>query len=154
MSMHEPPFGDYPIPEETQQAARGAFPNGNILMHLRDRFGIFFQNYQFAELFSHEGQPALAPARLALVTILQFMEGVSDRQAADNVRDRLSWKYALGLALNDPGFDHTVLTEFRGRLMAGSAEGLLLETLLECFQEQGFIKARGRQRTDSTHVLA
>jgi len=105
--MHEPLFGDYPIPEETQQAARAAFPYGNNIMRLRDAFGMLFQNYPFAGLFSHEGQPALAPARLALVTIMQFMEDLSDRQAADSVRDRLSWKYALGLPLTDPGFDHT-----------------------------------------------
>lgn len=154
MSMHEPPFGDYPIPEETQQAARAAFPKGNIIMRLRDTFGMIFHNDQFAALFSHEGQPALAPARLALVTVLQFMEGVSDRQAADNVRDRLSWKYALGLALSDPGFDHTVLSEFRTRLIAGNAENVLLDTLLDRLQEQGLVKSRGRQRTDATHVVA
>jgi transposase len=154
MSMHEPRFGDYPIPEETEQTARAAFPNGNLIMQLRDEFGMFYQNDQFAALYSHEGQPALAPARLALITILQFMDGVSDRQAADNVRDRLSWKYVLGLPLNDPGFDHTVLSEFRTRLIAGGAEEVLLETLLDRFQQQGLLKPRGKQRTDSTHVLA
>ena len=74
--------------------------------------------------------------------------------AADAVRGRIDWKYALGLALTDPGFDHTVLSEFRTRLVEGQAELLLLDALLRRLQEEGLVKARGRQRTDSTHVLA
>jgi transposase len=97
----------------------------------------------------------LALGRLALAVVLQFVENLSDREAADAVRGRIDWKYALGLALTDPGFDHTVLSEFRSRLVAGGAELLLLDTLLQRLQEQGLVKAHGRQRTDSsTHVLA
>src|SRR5512142_3055480 len=100
------------------------------------------------------GQPAASPARLALVSVLQYVEGLSDRQAADAVRGRIDWKYALGLELTDPGFDHTVLSEFRSRLVQGQAELLLLDTLLNRCRELGLIRERGRQRTDSTHVLA
>src|SRR5919109_1621520 len=85
---------------------------------------------------------------------IQFAEGLSDRQAADAVRSRIDWKYVLGLDLTDPGFDHTVLSEFRTRLVAGKVEALLLDTLLTLARTQGLLKARGRQRTDSTHVLA
>src|SRR3989440_5233908 len=85
---------------------------------------------------------------------LVIMEGLADRQAADAVRDRLTWKYALSLELTDPGFDHTVLSEFRARLIAGHAEQRLLDLLLEQCQQRGWLKAHGRQRTDSTHVLA
>lgn len=92
--------------------------------------------------------------RLALVTVLQFAEGLSDRQAADAVRSRIDWKYVLGLELTDSGFDHTVLSEFRARLVQGKAERLLLDTLLERLRERGLVKKRGRQRTDSTHILA
>jgi len=92
--------------------------------------------------------------RLALVTVFQFLEGLTDRQAADAVRDRLAWKYALSLELTDPGFDHSVLAEFRVRLVQGQAEQRLLDLLLERCREEGWLKARGRQRTDSTHVLA
>ncbi len=116
--------------------------------------GPVYQDSQFAALFPSHGQPAAAPGRLALAVVLQFMENLSDREAADAVRGRIDWKYALGLALTDPGFDHTVLSEFRTRLIAGSAQLLLLDTLLQRLQEQGLVKARGRQRTDSTHVLA
>ncbi len=154
MSLHDPLFGDYPIPDETRRVAHAAFPKGNLYLHLRDRFGMLYQNHQFAHLFAHVGQPALAPVRLALVTIFQFIEGVGDRQAAENVRDRISWKYALGLPLDDPGFDFSVLSEFRTRLLTDDAETLLFDTVLDLLREAGLLKARGKQRTDSTHVLA
>jgi transposase len=82
------------------------------------------------------------------------VENLSDRQAAEAVRGGIDWKYALGLQLTDPGFHHTVLSEFRARLLDGKAELLLLNTLLSRLQELGLIKKRGCQRTDSTHVLA
>ncbi len=82
------------------------------------------------------------------------MEGLSDRQAAEAVRSRIDWKYALGLDLADPGFDYSVLSKFRARLMAGSAEMKLLDIMLEQFKAHGLLKPRGKQRTDSTHVLA
>jgi transposase len=100
------------------------------------------------------GQPAEAPWRLALVSIMQFLEGLSDQQAADAVRSRIDWKYALGLTLDDAGFDASVLSEFRTRLVNGHAEAQLLEKLLTAFQATGWLKARGRQRMDATHVLA
>jgi len=123
-------------------------------MQLRDALGTIYTDEGFADLFPTHGQPALAPWRLALVTVFQCMEGLTDRQAADAVRDRLAWKYALSLELTDPGFDHTVLSEFRSRLVEGNAEQRLLDLLLERCREGGWLKAHGRQRTDSTHVLA
>jgi transposase len=141
-----------PIPEETARVARTAYPKGNVFMRMRDELGTMYQDEAFAPLFSHTGQPAEAPWRLALVTVMQFAEGLSDRQAADAVRGRIDFKYALGLELSDPGFDHTVLAEFRARLIAGNAEQLLLDTMLTLFKQRGWLKARGKQRTDSTHV--
>lgn len=143
-----------PIPEETARVAHAAFPRGNVFMQVRDTLGTIYTDEAFADLFPTHGQPALAPWCLALVTVFQFMENLTDRQAADAVRDRLAWKYALGLELCDPGFDHTVLSEFRSRLIEGRAELHLLDLLLERCREGGWLKARGRQRTDSTHVLA
>jgi len=142
------------IPDETVRIAKAAFPKGNIYMRMRDEFGQLYTDQTFATLFSHRGQPAEAPACLALVTIMQFAEGLSDRQAADAVRARLDWKYTLALELTDPGFDASVLSEFRSRLIAGHAELVLFETLLTRLRGAGLLKARERQRTDSTHVLA
>jgi transposase len=123
-------------------------------MRMHDELGAIYDNQLFISLFPARGQPAASPWRLALTTVMQFAEGLSDRQAADAVRNRIDWKYALSLELTDPGFDHTVLSEFRTRLVTGQAEQRLLETLLARVRERGLLKARGRQRTDSTHVLA
>jgi len=143
-----------PVPEETARIARAAYPKGNICLQLRDTLGTIYEDEQFADLFPQRGQPAEAPWRLALVCVLQFLEGLSDRQAANAVRGRLDWKYLLGLELSDPGFDHTVLVEFRQRLLSGKSELLLFDLLLTQLRERGYLKARGRQRSDSTHVLA
>ncbi len=143
-----------PIPDDTACVVRAAFRKGHPYLQFADEVGALFTDATFAALFPTHGQPALAPWRLAFVTILQFAEGLSDRQAADAVRARLDWKYVLRLELGDAGFDASVLSEFRARLVASEAEGLLLETLVTWCRDRQIIKARGRQRTDSTHVLA
>lgn len=141
-------------PEETVRVARAAFPKGNLYLTIRDHLGVVYEDSAFATLFSATGQPAIAAWRLAWVTILQFAEGLTDRQAAEAVRSRIDWKYLLGLPLEDAGFDYSVLSEFRGRLVAGELEYQLLDKLLTVCKAQGWLKAGGRQRTDSTHVLA
>ena len=142
------------IPAQTVRVARAAFPKGSTVIKLRDAFGTLYQDEDFALFFSNLGQPALAPWRLALITVFQFLENLSDRQAADAVRGRLDWKYALGLELEDPGFHFSVLSEFRARLAENRAEQLLLDKMLAHFREAGLLKVRGHARTDSTHVLA
>ena len=104
MSMRPYPAND--IPEDTQRVARAAFPHGNLYMRFRDELGsIYTVDDRFSDLFAVRGQPAESPARLALATVMQFAEGLSDRQTADAVRGRIDWKYALELDLTDPGFD-------------------------------------------------
>ncbi len=142
-----------PVPEETARIARAAYPRGNVYMQLRDELGTIYQDQAFAHLFSPCGKPALAPWRLLLVCLLQFAEGLSDRQAADAVRGRLDWKYLLGLEMTDPGFDASVLCDFRTRLLEGGAEQQVLQLLLDTAMKRGWLKAHGKQRTDSTHVL-
>jgi transposase len=143
-----------PVPEETARVALAAFPKGNMYMRLRDELGIFFQDQDFASVYPQRGQSAQAPWRLAMVLIMQFLENLSDRQAASSVRARIDWKYALSLELTDPGFDFSVLSEFRDRLISGGVEQQILEKMLSRFQELKLLSARGKQRTDSTHVLA
>jgi transposase len=143
-----------PVPDDTARIARAAFRRGNPYLLLRDRLGAVFADADFADLYPALGQPAYAPWRLALVTLMQFREGLSDRQAAEAVRGRIDWKYLLALELADAGFDHSVLCEFRGRLLGGDVAERLLARVLDAAREGGLLKARGRQRTDSTHVLA
>jgi transposase len=139
---------------QTEAVARAAFPRGNAYLLLRDRLGPLFDDAAFSDLYPALGQPAYAPWRLALVTLMQFREGLSDRLAAEAVRARIDWKYLLALDLADPGFDHSVLCEFRTRLLGHKAGERLLTGVLDTAREAGLLKARGRQRTDSTHVLA
>lgn len=152
MSMYPQELGT--IPEETARVAHAACPKGTLAMRLRDALGELYQDEQFAALYPVEGQPAYAPWRLAVVTVLQYAENLTDRQAANAVRERIDWKYAMGLELSDPGFDFSLLSEFRQRLVQEQAGDLLLQRLLEVCKQRGWLKAGGKQRTDSTHVLA
>ena len=123
-------------------------------MRMRDALGPMYADRAFAPLFPSRGQPAASPARLVLVTIMQFAEGLSDRQAADAVRCRIDWKYALALDLTDSGFDASVLSACRDRLLTGDPTALLFERMVEVLRGQHLLKERGRARTDSTHILA
>ncbi len=152
MSFH--PQKQFTIPSETVRVAQAAFPKGNIYMRMRDELGIIYDEEIFANLFAIRGQPAIAPWRLALISIMQFVEGLTDRQAADAVRSRIDWKYSLGLELSDSGFDFSVLSEFRSRLIQGGIEQELFERMLSRLREIDLLKAPKNQRTDSTHVLA
>lgn len=147
------PQAIYCVPEETARVARAIFPTGNLVMRMYDELDMLVRDADFADLFPHQGQPAEAPARLVLVTLLQFWEGLTDRQAADAVRTRIDWKYLLCLELTDLGFDHTVLSEFRTRLLSHGAERRIFHAVLTIAQTRGFLKAGDHQRSDSTHIL-
>jgi len=152
MSLHAQPLE--PIPDLTGRIAQASFPKGTLAMHLRDALGPIYEDADFAHLFPRRGRAAEAPWRLALVTVLQALENLSDRQAAEMVRGRLDWKYALSLPLDDQGFDASILVDFRQRLLDHEAQDLLLEPMLRLCRENGWLKAGGKQRTDSTFVLA
>jgi transposase len=143
-----------PIPSETARVARAAFPKGNRYLRVADELKTLFTDDAFLAPFPPCGRPAQPPWQPALATILHFAEGLSDRQAAHAVRRRIDWKYVLRLELTDPGFDAPVLSELRGRLIAGAVAYLLFDTLLTWCRERQLLQRRGRQRTDSTHILA
>src|ERR687895_1425311 len=153
MTWHPHPLP--PVPEATEAAVRAAFPRGNLYVDLRMAFGTLYDDQLFADLYADRGPPVeVATWRLALVVVMQYIEGLTDRQAADAVRRCIDWKYALSLDLHHPGFDFTLLHDFRQRLLAHEAAQRLLDTFLATCKARGWIKARGTQRTDSTHVLA
>jgi len=144
----------FSVPQETAKVARKSFPKGNVYMTIRDKLGVMYADTEFASLFSHRGQRGISPGDLAFILVIQFAEGLSDRQVAEAVRSRIDLKYALGKELTYAGFDPSVLSEFRQRILTGGSEEKLLNDMLARFQEQGWIKPGGVQRTDSTKVLA
>jgi len=152
VSMQPKGYGE--IPAETVRVAQAAFPKGSLAIRVRDELGPLFSDEQFAGLFPVRGKPAWSPGRLAMVLVLQFVEALTDRQAAEAVRARIDWKYALGLELADAGFDFSVLSEFRDRLVGADGGREILDAVLAAARRQGLVTARGRARTDSTHVLS
>jgi transposase len=142
------------VPADTAGVARAAFRKGTLAMRARDELGAWCRDVDFAAAYGVRGAPGISPAQLAMVTVLQFSENLTGRQAADAVRGRLDWKYCLGLPLADEGFDFSVLSEFRSRLVAAGMERVIFDLLLGRLRELGLVKAGGVQRTDSTHVLA
>lgn len=119
------------FPELTRRVARRAFPKGSLAIRLRDNLGQVFDDALFAAAFPADGRPAASPGTLAMVSVMQYAEGLSDRQAAEAVQARIDWKYLLGLDLDDSGFDHSLLARFRARLVAHGLEQRILETVLE-----------------------
>ncbi|MEU0215180.1 IS1182 family transposase [Streptomyces sp. NPDC006265] len=136
----------------TVRVARAAFRKGSLAIRVRDELGSLFTDEEFANLFPVRGKPAWSPGRLALVLVLQFVEGLTDRQAAEAVRARIDFKYALGLELDDPGFDFSVLSEFRDRLVEADAGRQMLDGILVAAREKNLLVTGGKARTDSTHV--
>lgn len=152
MSMQRRPLD--PIPEQTARIARRTFPKGTLAMWLRDEMEGVYSDEAFEALYPRRGRGALAPWRLALVTVLQAVENLSDVQAAEMVRGRLDWKYALALEVDDSGFDQSILSDFRRRLVEHGAQELLLEPIVQLCVKKGWIKQKGKQRVDSTLVLS
>src|SRR6266568_2800071 len=148
----------WPEPDPLIAAAIAAKCSGKrprpLAVQVRDRLGQWLEDEQFASAFGDRGRPGWSPSRLALVTILQREENLADRAAAEAVRTRIDWQYLLGLPLDDPGFDHTVLSEFRNKVADAGLEQVALDALLARLAASGLVRAGGKQRTDSTHVIA
>ena len=148
----------WPEPDPLIAAAIAAKYSGKrprpLAVQVRDRLGQWLGDEQFAAAFGDRGRPGWSPSRLALVTVVQREENLADRAAAEAVRTRIDWQYLLGLPLDDPGFDHTVLSEFRNKVADAGLEQVALDALLGRLAAEGLVKAGGKQRTDSTHVVA
>nr|WP_198037697.1 transposase [Streptacidiphilus jeojiense] len=142
------------IPALTARMAVASNPRGTAAMWVRDHLDGLFGDEDFADWYPVDGRKGLSPARLALVSVLQYAENMTDRQAAEAVRCRLDWKYFLSMELDDPGFDYSVLSEFRDRMKQGDRADQLLAVMVARLVEAGLVKQRGRVRTDSTHILA
>lgn len=145
-----------PVPEVTARAARAAARKGvfPLAMRIRDELGEVFPDAEFESGFGERGRPGWSPGRLALITVLQLAENLTDRGAVERIRFGLDWKYALGLDIDDPGIDHSVLSEFRTRVAEHDLEEKVLDLLLARLVERGLLRPGGKARTDSTHVIA
>ncbi|WP_308130325.1 IS1182 family transposase [Kitasatospora aureofaciens] len=137
---------------------RQACPRGTAVTRVRDALGELFRDQDFLsddlrEMFSELGRPALSPAKLTMVLVLQFLENLTDRETVQAVALRLDWKYALGMDPGEPAFDASVLSEFRDRISQGDRVDRLLAVMVERLRQAGLVRRGGRQRTDSTHVL-
>jgi transposase len=155
MCVHPVPWPD-PDPQVAAAIAakyRGRRPRP-LAVQVRDRLGEWLGDEDFTAAFGVRGRPGWSPSRLALVTVLQRAEKLTDRLAAEAVRTRVDWQYLLGLPLDDPGFDDSVLAEFRGKVAEAGLEQVVLDALLAKLAADGLIRAGGKQRTDSTHVVA
>ncbi|MFJ2008694.1 transposase [Streptomyces chartreusis] len=143
------------IPVLTVRMARASNPRGTAAMWVRDRLDELFVDDDLADWFPADGRRGLSPARLAMVSVLQYAENLTDWQAAEAVRCRLDWKYCLGMDLDNPGLDYSVLSEFRDRMAEGDRADRLLAVMVDHLVAAGLVKRRGgRVRKDSTHVLA
>jgi transposase len=151
VSMRPQPWPENPEMTARAASAKGAYP---LAMRVRDELGELFADAEFAAAFGTRGRPGLSPGLLALVTVLQKVENLTDRAAADRAKYAMDWKYALSLELTDPGFDHTVLSEFRARVAEHGLEEKVLDLLLAALTDKGLVTAGGKQRTDSTHVIS
>ncbi len=140
------------VPSLTAQVARASNPHGTTAIWVRDRLDGLWNDEDFADWYPRDGRPSLSPAQLATVCVLQFLLGLSDRQAAEAVRCRIDFKYALALELDDPGFHHSVLSDFRERLAVGDRADRLLDLALVRLKDAGLVRERTTQRTDSTHA--
>ena len=146
----QPPWA---IPAETAAVGKVILKEASPYRLIGDRLFDRYREEDYADLYSTEGKPGISPVVLAFVTVFQFMERLPDRQAAESLRMRMDWKYALHLPLAYEGFDHSVLSEFRDRLLEHQAEGRVFEQLVQEFRSMGLVKERGKQRTDSIAML-
>lgn len=143
----------WPMPQETEKVGKAILKEESPYRLIGERLFERFHEQDYADLYSPEGKPGISPVVLAFVTVFQFMEKLPDRQAAESLRMRMDWKYALRLSLAYEGFDYSVLSEFRDRLLEHEAEGRVFEQLVGEFRAMGLIQERGRQRTDSIAML-
>lgn len=141
------------MPADTAQVGSKLLPVDSPYRLIGDQLFEQYRDEDFVDLYASEGKPAISPVMLNFVLVFQYLEKLSDRQAAEAVRVRLDWKYALHLPLDYWGFNFSVLSEFRDRLIEHEAERQMFDQQLEQLQALGLVKRRGRQRTDSLAIL-
>lgn len=148
------PKEPWPMPKETGEIGAKLLRPDSVYRLVGEEIFAQFNEADFADLYPAEGKPGYSPVILGFVSVFQYIEKYPDRQAAEALRMRLDWKYALHLPLDDQGLDFSVLSEFRDRLIKHQAEGWVFDRLVAAFRAKGLIKERGKQRTDSLAMLS
>ncbi len=130
---------------------RQLVPEGSVEAFLADHRRELFRDEMFEDLFrSRRGRPSVPADVVASVMVLQALEGLSDRDAARALRDRISWKVACGLALTDEGFDYSVLTYWRTRLRTSERPERIFDAVRSVIDATGVLKGKTRRALDST----
>jgi len=141
------------IPEDTAQLVEPLLRPNDLYRFVGNNVGDFLKQSDFADLYSRLGRGAISPVALSLITVFQFLENLPDREAAQWAVLRMDWKYALHVPLTWDGFHFSSLSTFRERLIEHEAEQLVFEKVLTWLRQAGYLKKKGKQRTDSTHVI-
>lgn len=141
------------IPEATRAVVEQFLSEDSVYWLVGQEGDQIIRDADFEDMYSDEGRPGINPVVLSFVTVFQYLEKLPDRRAAEMVRVRLDWKYALRQELDWSGFNYSDLCNFRKRLLENEKERLIFDRVVTYLQERGHIKARGKQRTDSTYIL-
>src|ERR1700678_3445090 len=130
---------------------RGLVEEGTVYAFLADHRKELFSDEDFADLFpSGRGRPSIPVEVICSVMVLQSLEGLSDRDAIRQLRTRIDWKVACGLALDDEGFDFTVLTYWRSRLRRSELPDRIFEAIRRVVEATGVLSNKHRRALDST----
>jgi len=141
------------VPGETARLVEPLLADDSVYRLVAECVDEFLSDEQFIELYANEGRPGINPVLLSLVTVFQFLEKLPDRAAAEMAVMRMDWKYALRQPLDWRGFHYSDLCNFRKRLLGQGQESMVFEHLLDYLRERGLVRAGGKQRTDTTHIL-
>jgi len=127
---------------------------GSLYYFLAEHRREIFADAKFAHLYpSGTGRPSIPASRIASVMVLQTLEGLSDREALDQVRYNLRWKLALGLDLEDRGFDPSVLTYWRNRIKNSANPTLIFDLAREIISETKILNTHTKRVLDSTVLV-
>lgn len=151
MSMQTPFAAE--IPEETRRLVEPLLPADSVYRLVGNEIEQIISDEDLVDMYANEGRPAVNPVVLALVSVFQYLEKLPDRAAAEAVVMRLDWKYALRQELTWTGFHYSDLCNFRKRLLKHGREWVVFEGVVNYLRERGYIKKRGKQRTDSTKII-
>jgi Transposase domain (DUF772) len=143
-----------PLPADSAHAAKSVFNIENLYVAIGDQLDSLCADLRWDDVNAFGDMPAQTSFILAMVTVFQFAENVPDSQAADAVRMRMDWKYALHLPMDYPGFPSSELGAFRQGLSGNKAGQRVFQQMLAHLAKLGLLRSRDKRQADVGHVLA